>query len=70
MADTAILPAEDNPNDVELTLRAFTKHRVSNRTVVAHDGLEASGYFSSTGPRQDAGRGTPGLVESVRISAS
>jgi two-component system, response regulator len=36
-----ILLVEDNPDDVELTLRAFRQHAVSNEVVVARDGAEA-----------------------------
>lgn len=41
-----ILSVEDNPDDVELTLRAFKKHTIVN-TVVASDGTEALGYLFS-----------------------
>ncbi len=36
-----ILLVEDNPNDVELTLRALKKKNVANRIHVAEDGAEA-----------------------------
>ncbi len=36
-----ILLVEDNPDDVELTLRAFEKHKLANRIIVARDGEEA-----------------------------
>jgi two-component system response regulator len=36
-----ILLVEDNPADVELTLRAFRKNNLSNRIRVARDGVEA-----------------------------
>ncbi len=36
-----ILLAEDNPDDVELTLRAFRRARVANPVHVASDGVEA-----------------------------
>lgn len=45
-----ILLVEDNPNDVELTLRAFEKSRVLNEIVVARDGEQAIDYLFSTGP--------------------
>lgn len=41
MTDRTILLVEDNPDDVELTLRAFAKSRLANPVVVAHDGEEA-----------------------------
>lgn len=40
-----ILLIEDNPNDVELTLRALKKNRLSNKILVLSDGEEALNYF-------------------------
>lgn len=48
-----ILLVEDNPNDVELTLRAFQRSRVTNEIVVARDGEEAIHYLFSTGSYAD-----------------
>lgn len=48
-----ILLVEDNPNDVELTLRAFEKSHVLNEIVVARDGEQAIHYLFSTGPHAD-----------------
>jgi two-component system, response regulator len=36
-----IVLVEDNPDDVELTLRAFRQHNLRNEIVVARDGAEA-----------------------------
>lgn len=44
-----ILLVEDNPSDVELTLRVFRKHNVSNHVGVARDGVEALDYLFSRG---------------------
>ncbi len=55
MAEPVILLVEDNPDDVELTLRAFKKHGVSNQIVVAHDGLEALDYLFGTGAHVEHG---------------
>ncbi|HUQ41700.1 MAG TPA: response regulator [Candidatus Limnocylindrales bacterium] len=42
-----ILLVEDNPNDIELTLRAFEKHKLANVIDVARDGVEAMEYLES-----------------------
>ena len=36
-----ILLVEDNPNDLELALRALKKRHLANKVVVARDGAEA-----------------------------
>lgn len=36
-----ILLVEDNPRDIDLTLRALKKHHLANKVVVAKDGAEA-----------------------------
>ncbi len=55
MAEAIILLVEDNPDDVELTMRAFQQHGVSNQIVVAHDGLEALDYLFGTGTHAGSG---------------
>ena len=44
-----ILLVEDNPNDVELALHAFKRHKVANHIKVARDGAEALDYIFCTG---------------------
>ncbi len=51
-----ILLAEDNPDDVQLTLRALKKSNILNEVVVAQDGVEATDYLFGTG--KHAGRDT------------
>jgi len=44
-----ILMVEDNPDDVELTLRAFKQSNISNEIIVARDGTEALDYLFGQG---------------------
>jgi two-component system response regulator len=44
-----ILLVEDNPDDVELTLRAFKKNNIANRIVVVHDGEQALNFLYGRG---------------------
>jgi two-component system response regulator len=41
---------EDDPNDVELTLRALSKHNLANRVHVVRDGAEALDFIGTHGP--------------------
>jgi CheY-like chemotaxis protein len=49
-----LLLVEDNPQDLELTLRALRKAKLANRIEVARDGAEALDYVFAEG--QHAGR--------------
>lgn len=49
MKDKIILLVEDNPDDVELTIRAFRKNHISNEVIVAKDGAEALAYLQGVG---------------------
>ena len=52
-----ILLVEDNPTDVELTLRAFKARNFANQVFVARDGAEALDFFFGDGshPLRDIG---------------
>ncbi|MEZ5704056.1 MAG: response regulator [Burkholderiaceae bacterium] len=54
----AILLVEDNPMDLDLTLRAFAKKKFVNQVHVARDGEEALAYF----PRWEAGEALPAVI--------
>ena len=55
----AILLVEDNPDDVALTLRALKKNNITNKVVVARDGIETLDYLFGRGAY--AGRDTTDL---------
>jgi two-component system, response regulator len=42
-----ILVVEDDADDLELTLRAFRKHKLVDRVAVVRDGVEAIEYLAS-----------------------
>jgi two-component system, response regulator len=44
-----ILMVEDNPDDIDLTLRALKRSNIANQIVVAHDGREALDYLFCEG---------------------
>ena len=47
--EVEILLVEDNPNDVELTLRALKKNNLTNKVYVVKDGAEALEYIFANG---------------------
>lgn len=56
---------EDNPDDVELTLRSLRKSNIMNEVVVINDGAEALDYLFGTGSHK--GRDTSVLPELVLL---
>jgi len=57
-ADRPILLVEDNPMDVDLTLRAFKRRRITNPIEVARDGEEALAWIA----RWEAGAPWPAVI--------
>ncbi len=53
MLDRTILLVEDNPDDVELTLRALKQNNISNEMKVVGDGVEALDYLFASGQYAD-----------------
>jgi two-component system, response regulator len=57
-----ILLVEDNPDDVELTLRALNTHNLANRVKVVSDGVEALEYLRPEDAAHPPADGYPKLV--------
>jgi CheY-like chemotaxis protein len=57
--DAYILLVEDNPDDVELTKRAFAKNRMTSEVVVLHDGVKACEFLFES---DRGGRGFPQII--------
>jgi CheY-like chemotaxis protein len=58
MRPPPILLVEDNPMDLDLTLRAFNKKRLTNHVQVARDGEEALAFMA----RWEAGEQVPAVI--------
>lgn len=57
-----ILLAEDNPNDMELTLEALGEYRIANEIVVVRDGAEALDYLYRRGEFAGRRPGNPAVL--------
>lgn len=57
-----ILLAEDNANDVELTLNALRANSLANKVIVVRDGAEALDYLHRRGAFADREPGLPALM--------
>ncbi len=65
MKTKIILLVEDNPDDVQLTLRALKKSNIMNDVIVAQDGIEALDYLFGSGAH--AGRDTKILPQVILL---
>jgi two-component system, response regulator len=57
-----ILLVEDNPDDVELTLRALKKSNILNEVIVARDGQQALDYMFGAGEYAGQHNPVPKLI--------
>jgi len=57
-----ILLAEDNENDIELTLTALKEYHLSNEVAVVRDGAEALDYLYCRGKYSGRGEGLPCVI--------
>lgn len=58
----AILLAEDDVRDVEMTLLALKEHNLANRVVVVRDGVEALDYLRCAGSHAGREPGLPAVL--------
>ncbi len=65
MTNKTIMLVDDNPSDIDLTIRAFKKERISNDIVVAENGIEALEYLFGEGKYE--GRDTSQLPTVVLL---
>ena len=66
MKTKIILLAEDNPDNVYLTLRALKKNNIMNEIIVAQDGVEALDYLFGTG--KFVGRDMSGMPQLILLN--
>jgi two-component system response regulator len=49
MSEKVVLLVEDNPDDIDLTLRSFEQHHIANKIIVAKNGADALDYLFCRG---------------------
>lgn len=57
-----ILLAEDDPNDVELTLEALDEFNLANEVIVVNSGIEALEYLQYRGKYEKRAKGLPAVI--------
>jgi CheY-like chemotaxis protein len=57
-----ILLAEDNPQDVELTIEALKEYNLANHVVEVNDGVEVMEYLNYEGRFRNRKKGNPVLL--------
>jgi CheY-like chemotaxis protein len=57
-----ILLVEDNPQDVELTIEAFSEQNLANRLIILNDGVEAMDYLLCEGDYKNRERENPAVI--------
>jgi two-component system response regulator len=62
MNNKVVLLVEDNPDDVDLTLRSFKKNHIANTVVVAKNGAVALDYILCRGEFANREPGNPVVV--------
>jgi CheY-like chemotaxis protein len=62
MNTKTILLAEDNPNDVELTLTALAEQNLANAVIVVRNGVEALDYLHRRGKFSERSGNNPVVV--------
>ncbi|MDX1584961.1 MAG: response regulator [Thermoanaerobaculia bacterium] len=62
LKDIEILIVEDNEHDLELTMRALKKHKISNRVLALRDGEEAIDYLFRRGEFEERDDSKPKVI--------
>lgn len=57
-----ILLADDNQNDIELTILALSEYNLANSIDIAHDGVEVLEYLRSEGKYSGRSPGNPAII--------